>query len=230
MTGAARPGWKHLSDRLTVEARESSRTARKEVTARLPRALERLGRELENDSQRVPVATPDADRTMAEATATRIEVSAKRLGRSVGWNRRPWRGASARIAGKRLRYLVEVLEDDVTTAMTSGDLDIASGPARRGTRRASTPGSGGGRAGGAGRRGRSAPSDRAARVWGGDGVFATLPSIAHWTLEIGRLARADEAAALARLLGECTTASAGHWLHDARAVARFVRAVPTVTG
>jgi CHAD domain-containing protein len=102
------------------EQRRAAADASESVARRLPRAAERLGEELATYYVRRRVDGPDADFVMRAVTADLIREHRLALGaalRRVRSARDAGAAHRARIAGKRLRYLLEPLDDDRDVAV-----------------------------------------------------------------------------------------------------------------
>jgi len=221
-----RPGWKFLHDRLADEARASARTATKELGSRLPKALNQLRSQLEHYWRYESIDEHAATVTMAHAMAEIVSEHAKELARSVRGSDPADAEAAhrTRIAAKRLRYVVEPLDDDPKVKELIGhltSLQDALGEARDARQLA----------------------DRVVQVLGGlaeadakrraaDSIEADQDSPASppptrrlraGLIEVGRRARAAEHAALDRLEAEWTKGNADHWLSTARAIARAMQ-------
>ena len=122
---AAARGHRELVDRMTDERMQSAHAVDEFLAARLPRAMRRLERQLGSYWLRVPVDGAPSEPPMHELTARLLRLHAKRFARAVKRARAAHDvGAAhrARIAAKRLRYLLEPLDADARAADLIGRL------------------------------------------------------------------------------------------------------------
>ncbi len=112
-----RPGLSWLSDRLEAEARAQYQRARRGIKAELKK-FSKDGIEISLSSYRVPVdhASPEGEDAFGEALASALEEGLAELHQLLGT--RDDRGLfdrshAARLAGKRLRYLIEPVVDEL---------------------------------------------------------------------------------------------------------------------
>ena len=108
-------GYRELVDRLTAERMQSAHAIEEFLARRLPRAMDRLEGQLAHYWLSVPVEGLVVEPSMARMTAKLLGKQAKELARSVKRARAAHdvpAAHRARIAGKRLRYLLEPLDVD----------------------------------------------------------------------------------------------------------------------
>ncbi len=112
-------GHRDLVDRVTAERMASAREVDEYLAARLPKAVARLERQLGSYWLRIPVGASAVEVPMYALTARLLRSHAKAFSRAVKRARSVGDiGAAhaARIAGKRLRYLLEPLDADARVA------------------------------------------------------------------------------------------------------------------
>ena len=117
----ARRGSAFLATRIATEFEDASAKARDTLSARLPDTLDALDRQLSHYWRRVAIGRQRGEQTMASATADLVAQQYRRFRRRVARIESSDDDAvmhRARIAGKRLRYLLECLRDfsGITTA------------------------------------------------------------------------------------------------------------------
>jgi CHAD domain-containing protein len=120
-------GYRDLVDRLTAERMQSAHAVEEYLARRLPRAIDRLDGQLGHYWLSVPVEGPVVEPSMAELTAKLLRKHGKALARAVKRARAAHdvpAAHRARIAGKRLRYLLEPLTDDDRAATVVAALTL----------------------------------------------------------------------------------------------------------
>ncbi len=122
---AAARGHRDLVDRMLAERMQSAQAVDEFLSARLPRAVRRLERQLGSYWLRVPVGGFPFEPPMHELTARLLRSQTKRFARAVKRARAAHEvGAAhrARIEAKQLRYLLELLDADSRAADLIGRL------------------------------------------------------------------------------------------------------------
>jgi CHAD domain-containing protein len=113
-------GYRDLVDRMTAERMQSAHAVEEFLSRRLPRAIDRLDGQLGFYWLSVPVDGPVVEPSMAELTARLVRQHVDELRDAVARARSVHEVSAAhhaRIAGKRLRYLLEPLGTDRRAAM-----------------------------------------------------------------------------------------------------------------
>jgi CHAD domain-containing protein len=124
---AAMRGHRDLVDRVASDRLQTEHSVEEFLAARLPQVVDRLERQLAYYSLSVPVDGPVVEPSMARVTAKLLRSHAKRFARAVKRARAAHDVSSAhraRIAGKRLRYLLEPLDADGRAAAIVGRLTM----------------------------------------------------------------------------------------------------------